>query len=149
MSRPPKSEEWLVPAAELMVRESISLRQAVSHLGLEVTSDQCEAVERRKSWKKIVWDARHKYWDSLGGDPALNKNSVIGQLLLLAQQLREEGELDKSAEVLFKLSKLAGWVGPEQVVNAFGGLNAKEFEELRARVKQQTEQPEVPNPLVQ
>lgn len=124
-----------------MVREGVGLREAIALLNAPVTSEECKAIERRGSFKKLIWAARLRYWAELGSDPERTKSSTIGQLQLLAQKLMDEGEYEKAAEVLFKIAKAEGWVGSESTVNVFQGLTAKEFTELRERLKQQASQP--------
>lgn len=136
LPRPAKEEEFLSSAIEMMVREGVSLRQAATVLGVAITTQELDNIERRKSFKQMLWAARHRFWQELGSDPERTKASTIGQLQLLAQKLTDDGEYDKAAEVLFKIAKAEGWVGSESTVNVFAGLSAKEFSELRERLKQ-------------
>ena len=55
---------------------------------------------------------------------------------ILAQKLEDEGVADKAAEVLYKLSRLAGWLEPDSQVNVFGDLNAKDFEKIRKTLEE-------------
>lgn len=138
MARPVKSAEaWYEKAAEIMVREEKSLRQAAMELDLPLTTEECANIERRKTFQKALWAARHKFYKDLSSDPERNKNSVLGQLVFLAQKLIEEREYDKAAEVLFKLAKVEGHVGGENNINIFGNLTPQDIEAERKRIEGQ------------
>lgn len=135
MARPPATDAYLQPAIDLMVRQGISLRQAASLAGIVLTEKDCENLERRKSFNRLLWETRNQYWAELSRDPNYSKDSAIGQLITLAQKLTEDGSYDKAAEVVFKAAKIQGWTGNETQVNVFGQLTAKEFSELREKIK--------------
>jgi len=48
MARLNKEEAWNLEAAELMARNGYSLVAAVSEMGLDITSEVCEKVVRRR-----------------------------------------------------------------------------------------------------
>lgn len=132
MARPPSIEEsWLSEAIELMTRNGLSLKQAAGELNKPVTTLDCENIQRRRSFQKLLRDARARFHSEIGSDPGLTKASTIGRLSLLAQKLEDDGAHDKAAEALFKLAKLAGWLTPDAQVNVFGDLTAKDYEKLR------------------
>lgn len=135
MARPSAPEpSWLTEVVELMVRNGISLRQAAGELNAAITTTDAENIQRRKSFQKLLRDARNRFHAEVGSDPGLTKACTIGRLSILAQKLSDEGESDKAAEVLFKLAKLAGWLAPETATNVFAGLTARDYDEVRKRL---------------
>jgi len=134
MARPDKIEDWLLEAVELMVQNGQSLKQVAIDLGKEVTSAEAEVILRRKSFNRLLWEARHRYFAQLGNSPNFKKETVIGKLLDLAQKLEDEGKADKAADSLFKAAKIAGYVGPDSTVSVFGELSAKDLDAIRETV---------------
>ena len=133
--RPEKIEDWLLEAVELMVQNGLSLKQASMDLGQDKTAVECELILRRRSFNKLLWEARHRYFSSVGNSPNFKKETVIGKLLDLATKLEAEGKLDKAANSLFQAAKIAGFVGPESTVSVFGELSQKDLEALRDTIK--------------
>jgi hypothetical protein len=131
MSRPIKSEEWHLPVAQLMARTGCGLKEACSELEIDVTGDECALLVRRASFIRLVWQERHRYFTDLARSPDFGQDTVVGKLLNLAQKLEDEGEIDKSAEVLLKLSKIRGWVGVENQVNILGDLTQGDLDRIR------------------
>jgi len=126
----------MTEAVELMVRNGVTLKQAATELQKPLTTIDCENIQRRRSFQKLLRDARSRYHAEVGSDPSLTKASTIGRLSILAQKLEDEGVADKAAEVLYKLSRLAGWLEPDSQVNVFGDLNAKDFEKIRKTLEE-------------
>lgn len=136
MARPPATEEsWQTEAIDLMVRNGLTLRAASQQLNVAITQGDCENIQRRRSFQKLLRDARNRFHLEVGADPGLTKASTIGRLSILAQRLQDEDSYDKAAEVLFKLAKLAGWLAPDASVNVFQGLTAKEYDEVRKKLQ--------------
>jgi hypothetical protein len=54
---------------------------------------------------------------------------------VLADRLIAEGEFEKAAGVLDKLSKMEGWSGNEGNINIFSGLTARDIAEARDRIR--------------
>lgn len=121
----------------MIVRDGVSLRQAATILQLPLTTQDCRNIERRKSYQKLLWAARHRYYAEIASDPQRTKVATIGNLQLLAQRLMDEGQYEKTAEVLFKLAKMEGWVGPESNVNVFGSLSHKDLQNIREELKKE------------
>jgi len=109
----------------------MNLEEAVGELGLGITSDILENVSRRKGFIKLLWEARHRFFDTLGKDPNFNQDVVVGRLLSQSQKLDEQGAHDKAAEVLLKIAKIRGWVGPENQVSIFGELSQEDLNKIR------------------
>lgn len=135
MARPEKLEDWELEAANLMARMGVSLQQAATILKHEITSDEANVILRRASFNRLLWEARHRYFNELGNDPHFNKNVSIGKLLDLSRKLEEEGEYDKASEVLFKIAKMSGWVGVEGQVNVFADLSQRDLESIRTKLE--------------
>jgi hypothetical protein len=137
MGRPSKTNfSWEPQAAELMVAEGISLKEAISQLQVPLTTDECQTIQRRKSFRDLLRAARTRLHNEIGSDPSRNKEALIGQLQLQADNLEASGEYDKAAEVLFKIAKVKNYLGDEQTVNVFAGLTAKDFDAIRKRLSE-------------
>lgn len=134
MPRPSKEESWLAEACEMMARRGVSLQVAAQELGYALDARGAETIQRRKSFGRLLWAARFRFHAEVAGDPGRTKDATIGQLQVLAEKLTKDGAYDKAAEVLFKISKMEGWVGPEQEVNVFGSLTASDLAEIRQRL---------------
>jgi len=130
-------EGVVLEAVELMVMQGLSLKQAAMDLDKEVTSQECENILRRKSFNRLLWEARFRYFNKIATDPNFKKESTIGKLILLAEKLELEGDHSKAADAIFKAAKIAGFVGPEQTVSVFGELSAKDLEAIRQTVEKQ------------
>lgn len=133
-----KIEPWLLEATEVMARTGCSLTEAAGLLDQTVDSDLCEAIVRRKSFLKLLWEARHRYFSTLGKDPNFTQDVLIGRLLGQAQKLEDEGANDKAAEVLLKIAKIRGWVGPENQISVFGELSQSDLDAIRRKVEEGT-----------
>src|SRR5208283_322454 len=137
MARPVSIEPWLPEAIGLMVQSGLSLKQAAMELEQDITSVECENIQRRRSFVKALWEERHRYFAQLAKSPNLSKETAIGKLLVLAQKLEEEGKHDKAADAIFKAGKVAGWIGPESTVSVFGELSQADLEALKESVAKQ------------
>lgn len=137
MARPFLVEDWLLEAIELMVVHGMSLKQAAMELGQELTSEAAQTILRRKSFNKLLWESRNRYFSTLALDPNFKKETTIGKLLSLAQKLEDEGDHSKAADSIFKAAKIAGFVGPEQTVSVFGELSAKDLQGIKEALEKE------------
>jgi len=119
-----------------MAQLGLSLREAVAQLGLDVTSQECDAVERRKGFNLLVWEERHRYFNGLATNPSFKKETIIGKLIALSQRLEDRKEYDKAAEAILKAAKVAGFVGPENTVSVFGSLSQADLDQIRKKVEE-------------
>lgn len=135
MSRPFKIDEgWQPEAADIMVREGKTLKEAVTELAVPLSSQECVTIMRRKSFQGLLRQARNRQAQEVASDPGHNKVSLVGKLLILAEKLILEGQLDKAAEVLFKAARLEDWVGEGGQVNIFGNLTQKDLDDMKAKL---------------
>ena len=127
---------WNIEAVELMARTGMSLVQEVAEMGLDITSEECDKLLRSKGFNRLLWEHRHRYFNDLSANPNFKKDTVIGKLISLAQRLEDQGDHDKSAEVLFKIAKMQQWVGIENQVNVFGDLSQSDIDDIRKKLSQ-------------
>jgi len=90
----------------------------------------------------MLWAERHKYHGEIGADNHRTKMATVGMLQLLAQKLFEQGDFDKAAEVLFKIVKIEGWAGPDNQVNVFHGLTARDYADIKKTLKGESDHTE-------
>lgn len=145
MGKSSENEPFLNELADTMVEENVSCRDAAAMLNLPLTSEEIGNIERRKSFKQLLYDRRHQYWLQIGANPLASKEALVGQIKQLADKMAADGDYDKATEALFKLAKVAGWVGAETNVNVFGSLSAKEFAQLREKVEKQLQKSAIVN----
>lgn len=136
MKRATPVENWLIEAADLMARTGCTLIEAAAQLDQTVESDVCDAIVRRKSFYRLLWEARHRHFNALANDPNFKKDTVVGRLLSLSQRLEDQGEYDKAAEAILKAAKVAGFVGPESTVSVFGSLSQQDLDSIRRKVEE-------------
>jgi hypothetical protein len=134
LGRPLDLEDWHLEAVELMARTGVSLATAATELGKTGDKDGFGKILRRASFQRLLWEARHRYFNSLGSDPNFKKDTAIGKLLSLAQRLEEAQDFSAASEIYFKISKMMNWVGPESTVNVFGELSQKDLDAIRVKI---------------
>ncbi len=134
-----KTEDWHLEAVDLMARTGCSLSGAVTELGRIVSIDECNKILKRVTFQRVLWEARHRFFNELGSNPNYKKESAIGKLLSLAEKLEVEGKYDSAAEVVFKIAKMNGWTGPESTVNVFGDLSQKDIDKIRTKLSKPLE----------
>lgn len=134
MGRPVQIPDWLHEAIAQMVRTGCSLKQATIELELDIPNVDIVYQSHRAIFLSLLWEARHRYFAQLARSPEFQKDSVVGKLLVLAQKLEEEGAHEKSADVLFKLAKVQGYVGPESTVSVFGSLSQQDLSSIREKL---------------
>src|SRR5438105_3745059 len=118
LARTPKIEfGWMPEAAEIMVRESRSLKEVITQLGIPLTTEECETISRRRSFRELLRQSRNRLHQEIGTDPGRTKDATVGQLQLQADNLEAAGEYEKAAEVLFKIAKVRNWIGETGTVN--------------------------------
>ncbi len=131
MPRPLELSDWHLEAINLMARSGCSLTQAATELCIKCSHEEAATLLRRLSFQRLLWEARHRFFSQLGADPNWKKDTAIGRLLGLAQKLEESEKFDAAAEVVFKIAKMSGWVGPESTVNVFGELKDSDLRAIR------------------
>jgi hypothetical protein len=118
-----------------MVQEGKTFAQAMTEEGVNLTSAEAEQWFKRASFQRCLRQARHRFHNEIARDPERNKQATIGQLQLLADKLQAEGEHDKAAEVLLKICKIEGWVGPDNV-QVFGNLTQAQIDAAKEALRQ-------------
>ena len=149
--KPTPPAPWWADAADLMARCNLSLRQAAAELGIDLTIEEAEAVKDRKLFQIALEDAKIAYYESIGSNPRLSKDVVVGQVYSLAGKLAEQGEAYKASDALLKLAKIRGWVGyePDNIYKVFSSLTHKEIQEVKKAITDQAaneSQPAAPEP---
>jgi hypothetical protein len=135
-------EAFHQPVAELMAREGITLREAATRLRVPIGTEEAGNLFRSKSFQRLLRGERNRYYLEVGQDAEWRRKTAIGMLLHCIQQLMTNGEFDKAAEVILKASRVEGWLGAETQVSVFNGLNQKDIDALRTRIKEKLAQPE-------
>jgi hypothetical protein len=119
--KPEPLEPWMLEAINLMVRQNLTLRQAASQLGQDLSPQQCDNILGRVRFHDALEEAHLKHFTEIGSNPRLTKDAVVGQLFVLAQRLASDREDYKAADSLLKLAKVQGWINGE------GGAQRDDF----------------------
>jgi hypothetical protein len=118
--------------AAKMVRQKVSLRQAVVDLNLDpVTPEEAIRLEESPAFQECFTKELYRFFKELGEDVDRNKGALVGEMLYCVRKLTEEGSYDKALEGLFKIARVEGHVGGESNVNVFANVTAKDIEEAR------------------
>jgi len=133
--RPKLVEEWFEAAAALMVRHSLSLRQAALEQGTVLSVEESDLISRRKEFQRVLWSERQKYYKELASDPHRGKSTIIGRIEHAVTKLLDAGEWDKAIEGLIKLAKIEGLLGSDQNINIYGNLSAKDIAEVKKQIQ--------------
>ena len=122
------------PAAELVAREGVSLREAATRLKIPLTTEEAALAWRSKLFQKLLRAERLRYNLEISNDPGWSRRAAVGKMLYLVDRLIEAGEHDKALEGLLKVAKVEGWLSADTNVNVFGALTDKELLELKAKI---------------
>lgn len=121
------------PAAELVAREGVSLREAATRLRIPLTNEQAANFWRTKSFQKLLRAERQRYYLEIASDPAHCRKAVVGKMLYLVDRLLDNNEPDKALEGLLKVARVEGWLAGEQSVNVFNSLSDQDLAALKQR----------------
>ncbi len=143
-----KPEGWWQLAAALMVKHSLSLREAAHELGIELSVSEADALSKRVLFREILEQAEADHYREIG--PRITKEQIEGLLFTLADRLADEGESHKASDALLKLAKVKGIVGyePDTGLKTLHSLNNDELTELKRRLREQ-QQGRQPQPKVE
>jgi hypothetical protein len=123
----------MLPAAELMARESISLREALTRLRVSLASDEVAKISRRASFQKLVRNAQNTLYQEIAGDPSYSRRAVIGKMLWMVDRMADSGEFRDAVEGLLKVARVEGWLSDATSVNVFNALTDQQLQELKKR----------------
>ena len=129
---------WHAPAAELIVREGKTLREAATQLGVPIGSDEATATYRNKSFQRVLRTERNRFFIEIAENPDRTKAAAIGQLLFSIEKLADAGEHSNVVEAILKLARIEKWIGSENQtdVTLQLGLTAKEIDDARTKLRE-------------
>jgi len=140
LSKERKGElSWYQAVAERIAREGMTPREAAAAEYVQLSTQELENTVRSKSFQRVLWQARQRFYRELANDPERSKNTLIGLMLLSLDRLADEGAWDKVADAALKLARVEGWLSGETNVNVFGSLSARELADIKASVKARSE----------
>lgn len=126
--------EWYKDAAKLMVRASMSLKQAATELELDLDASECETHFRRKAFQDVLAVEREKFYGEVAATPGRSKATAVGRMHVAIDRLAAEGNWKDVITGVRELARLEGWVGPEMDVTVFAGLTQKEILEAKQKL---------------
>jgi hypothetical protein len=118
-----------------MVTNDVDIFAAATELELGLTSAECQRLLKNKGFLRVLRTARLKAYTELANDPDQNKDSLIGKGIYCVDRLMDDQQYDKALSGILSLAKIQGYVGADSTVNVFAGLNTKDMEALKAKLK--------------
>ena len=128
--------DWMQPVAEMMSREGVTLREAATRLKVPIGSEEAANLFRTKGFQRLLRAERNRYYLEVGQDVEWRRKTAIGMLLHCVNQLIQNAEFDKAAEVILKASRVEGWLGAETQVSVFNSLSQKDLDTVRMKIKE-------------
>lgn len=116
-----------------MVREGKGLFLVATEMELGVTKKQSDEILKDPEFQRTLRGEKLRFYRELASDPGRSKQSNIGTLLFLCDQLIAKEQFDKAANVLMSVMKAEGQLEDKTTVNVFADLSAKELEEIRVK----------------
>jgi hypothetical protein len=132
-----QEEPYFQRLAALMVEREKDIWQAATELELGLTSEECLKLSKNKIFQQILRSERTKLYNELARDPQRSKDTLVGKAIFAIEKLLEQESYDKALTGILNLAKIEGYVGADTNVNVFSGLNSKDMETLKAKLKQQ------------
>lgn len=117
-----------------MVREGTTLFFVANQLDLGLTKHQCDDLLKDLEFQRVLRGERLKYYRELAADPNRSKQSNIGTLLFLADELIKKGMFDKAANVVMNVMKAEGQLEDMTSITVFGDLTNKDIVAMQAQV---------------
>ena len=136
--KPLKEEPWFSAVAKLMVKTGLNFRRAAETEGIPLTPEEADNLQKRDAWERVLRFERYKYLEELAADPQRTKNVLLGGMVYDIQQLRADGNYEKSLDGSLKLARVEYGLA-ENTVNVLGTLNQEEINKVRERIKQLAE----------
>lgn len=135
-------EDWMVPVADLMVKEGMSFTSACMAQGKKFTTGQEEHEAKYSDVFQNILDAlTFKFYARIGGNPLLTKDVLAGTLMTAVRRLGESEQWEKIAMPGKLLSDLMGWTKDSANVPVFANLTQREIDEIRAKLREEEDEP--------
>lgn len=125
------SEIWYQKACTQMVRENKSLYLVSNENDLKLTKGQCDGLEKDPEFQRVLRGERLRFYKELASDPNRSKQTNIGNLLFIADQLIAKGMYDKAATVVMSIMKAEGQLEDKTAITVFGDISEKDLSVMR------------------
>jgi len=132
----PREKTWYRQAAEIVVRDGVSFRQAASELQVVLDGEEANKIYRSRAFQQILWQARFEYYTEIANDPGRTKAAILGLMTLALQQLAASQQWEKVLEGGLKLARVEGWTQGEQNQNVFLNLTQRDIDEARKKLQE-------------
>jgi len=136
--------QWWKPVCDLMVRDNLPFRRAAFNCGQDLPVEEAAKIETQHAFQRCLETQRRAFYKEIGSNAGWSKRAAIGQLLMYADKLSKDGAYDKAVEAVNKACRLEGWIGGDQDIKVFGNLSAKEFDDIRTKLKDNLERASPP-----
>lgn len=129
-----EAESRLPEIIALMVEDRLNFRQVATLLELGLTDRQMVDMERRKSFKKALADARRHHFETAGSPTETTKTAMVGAMLDDARHLRERGKHKEAGELTAAAAKIMGYANSETTVNLLGDISPADVARLKEKI---------------
>lgn len=118
-----------------MVREGKSLFLVSNEMDLGLQKKDCDELLKELEFQRVLRGERLRFYKELAADPGRSKQSNIGTLLFLADELIAKGMHDKAANVIMSVMKAEGQLEDKTSITVFGDLTDKDLIAMRETVE--------------
>lgn len=132
-------EPYFQRLAEHMTRMDKDILVSATELELGLTSAECQRLTKNKAFQRVLRTERIKLYNELAEDPNRGKNTLVGQAAFAIEKLIENEQYDKALTGILSLAKIEGFVGADSTINVFAGLNTKDMEALKEKLRAKAE----------
>lgn len=118
-----------------MVREGLSLFMVSAEMDLGLTKRDCDGLAKELEFQRVLRGERLRFYKELAADPGRSKQSNVGTLMFLCDQLIAKEMYDKAANVMMNVMKAEGQLEDKTSITVFGDLTDKDIHAMRATVE--------------
>lgn len=105
-----------------------------NELDLGLTKGQCEDLLKDLEFQRVLRGERLRYYKELAGDPNRSKQSNVGTLMFLCDQLIAKEQFDKAANVMMSIMKAEGQLEDKTAITVFGNITDKDVQMMKATI---------------
>lgn len=141
--KPKGQEDWMIPVAELMVKEHMNFTSACMAMGRKYTSGQDELADQYSdAFQNVLDGISYKFYARIGDNPLLTKGVLAGVLMTAVRRLGEAGDWSSVHMPGKLLADVMGWTGDSQDAPVLANLTEKDLkaleEQAALKLKEQT-----------
>lgn len=141
MSDITSTPDWYPAVIEILLTEPLDFCQAANSVGIPLTPDDARAHQRRKAWKELWAAAERKHYAVESSPSNLDKEILIGRMLVEYKRLSGIGRAKEAADVLANIAKVKGYTGAETNINFFDKFSGADLNAIQEDLRKKSEKP--------